>query len=47
MLKHISEQANKVADALNRKSLVVKEGKIQVLGFEFMKELYEKDFDFQ
>ena len=47
MLKHISGQANKVADALSRRSLVVQEGKIQVLGFKFMKELYDQDFDFQ
>ena len=47
MLKHISGEANKVADALNRKSLVFQEGKIQVLGLKFMKELYEQDSDFQ
>ena len=46
LFKHISGQANKVIDALGRRSLVVQEGKIQVLGFKFMKELYEKDFDF-
>ena len=41
VLKHISGQDNKVVDALNRRNLVVQEGKIQVLGFEFMKELYD------
>ena len=46
MLKHISGQANKVVDALSKRILVVQEGKIQVLGFKFMKELYEQDSDF-
>ena len=40
VINHISGQANKVIDALSGRSLVVQEGKIQVLGFEFMKELY-------
>lgn len=47
VLKHISGQANKIADALNRRSLVFQEGKIQVLGFEFMEELYDQDSYFQ
>ena len=47
VLKHISGQANKVADAINRRILVVQKGKIQVLGFEFMKELYDQDSNFQ
>ena len=46
MLKHVSGQAKKIADSLSRISVVVQEGKIQVLGFEFMKELYEQDSDF-
>ena len=46
MLKHISGQGNEVIDALNRRILVAQEGKIQVLGFEFMKELYYQDSDF-
>ena len=46
VLKHIHGQDNKVVDALSRIILVVQEGKIQVLGFEFMKELYDQDFDF-
>ena len=40
-------QANKTADALSRRNLVVQEGKIQVLGFEFMKAFYDQDSDFQ
>ena len=47
MLKHISGQVNKVADSLKRRILVVQEGKIQVFGFKFMKELYDQDSDFQ
>ena len=47
VIRHISGQANKVADALSRINLVVQESKIQVLGFEFMKELYHQGSDFQ
>ena len=47
VIKHISGQSNKVADALNRISLVIQECKVQILGFEFMKELYAQDSDFQ
>ena len=47
VIKHISGQANKVADALSRINLVVQEGKIQILEFEFMKELYDQDSYFQ
>ena len=47
VIKHISVQANKVVDALSKRNLVVQEGKIQVLGFEFMKRLYDQDSDFQ
>ena len=46
VLKHINGQANKVADALSGRILVVQEGDIQVMGFKFM-ELYEQDSDFQ
>ena len=37
VLKHIIGQANKVADALSRKSILVQESQIQVLGFDFLK----------
>ena len=47
MIKHISGQANKVSYALSKRNLVVQEGKIQVLRFEFMKDLYDQDSDFQ
>ena len=47
VLKHISGQANKVVDALSRKSILVQENQIQVLGFDFLKELYKIDLDFK
>lgn len=47
VLKHITGQSNKVADALSRKSIFVQESQIQVLGFDFLKELYEKNLDFK
>ena len=47
VIKHISGQANKVADVLNRRSLVIQECKVHILGFEFMKELYAQDSNFQ
>ena len=47
VLKHISGQSNKVADALSRRLLIVQENQIQVLGFEHLRDLYETDLDFQ
>jgi len=47
VLKHISGQANKVADALSRRNLILQESMIQVLGFEHLKDLYEADADFK
>ena len=47
VIKQISGQANKVVDVLSRRSLVIQECKVQILGFEFMKELYAQDSDFQ
>ena len=46
VLKHISGQANKIVDALSRRNLIIQEGNIQILGFEFMKAMYETDLDF-
>ena len=40
VIKHISGKANKVADALNRRSLVIQEWKVQILGFYIMTKLY-------
>lgn len=47
VLKHISGQANKVADALNIRVLLLQESTIRVLGFEHLKELYQTDADFK
>ena len=47
VIKHVSGKANKVADALSRKSLMVQESQIQVLGFDFLKDLYKSDLDFK
>lgn len=46
-MKHITSQSKKVAVALRRKSILVQESQIKVLGFDFLKELYEKDLDFK
>ena len=47
VIKHVSGKANKVADALSKKSLMVQESQIQVLGFDFLKDLYKSDLDFK
>ena len=47
VLKHISGQSNKVADALSRRNLLIQESQIQVLGFDFLKELYKDDLEFK
>ena len=47
VLKHISGQANKVADALSRRTLLLQESTMQVLGFEHLRELYQTDADFK
>ena len=47
VIKNISGQANKVVDALSKRSLVIQESKNQILGLEFMKELYAQDSNFQ
>ena len=45
--KHISGQSNQVVDALSRRSIIIQENQVQVLGFEYLKDLYEIDSDFQ
>jgi hypothetical protein len=45
--KHIVGTANKVADALNRRSLIVHEFQVETLGFEHLKEMYREDADFK
>ena len=47
VLKHISGQSNWVADALSRRHLIVQENQVQVLGFEYLRDLYETGNEFQ
>eukprot|EP00253_Pinus_taeda_P029193 PITA_29193 len=47
VLKHITGQSNKVAHALSRRNVLLQESQIQVVGFDFLKELYENDSDFK
>ena len=45
--KHISGTANKVADALRSKCLLMQELKVRTLGFENLKDMYRDDPDFK
>ena len=47
VLKHISGQSNRVVDALSRRNLIIQENQVQVLGFEYLRDLYETDSDFK
>jgi hypothetical protein len=47
VIKHISGTANKVADALCRKCLLMQEFKVKTLGFDNFKEMYRDDPDFK
>jgi hypothetical protein len=47
VIKHISGTANKVADALSRKSLLLQEFKVRMLGFDDLKDMYADDSDFK
>jgi hypothetical protein len=46
VIKHISGTANKVADALSRKCLLLQEFRVKTLGFENMKDMYARYVDF-
>jgi hypothetical protein len=46
VIKHISGTANKVADALSRKCLLLQEFRIKTLGFENLKDMDAGDADF-
>jgi hypothetical protein len=47
VIKHISGTANKVADALSRKCLLLQEFKFRTLGFDDLKDMYADDLDFK
>ena len=47
VIKHIARTANKVADALSIRSLIVQEFQVETLGFEQLKEMYKEDADFK
>ena len=46
-IKHIAGNANKVADALNRRCLILQEVQVETLGFEHLKYMYCDDTDFK
>jgi hypothetical protein len=46
VIKHISGTANKVANALNRKFLLLQEFQVKTLGFENLRDIYAEDADF-
>ena len=47
VIKHISRSANKVADALSRRSLVIQEFQVKTLGFEHLKEMYQENIKWE
>ena len=47
VIKHISGQSNKVADALSIVDLILQEFQVNVVGFDELKEMYKDDQDFK
>jgi hypothetical protein len=46
VIKHIAGNANKVADALSRRCLILQELQVKTLRFEHLKDMYCDDIDF-
>jgi hypothetical protein len=42
VIKHISGSANKFADALSMRCLILQEFQVETLGFEHLKEMYKE-----
>jgi hypothetical protein len=47
VIKHIAGTANKVADALSRKCLLLQEFRVKTLGFDDLRNMYVDDQDFK
>ena len=47
VLKHISGKTNKVVDALSRRCLIMQESQLHILGFDYLKDLYDIDAYFK
>jgi hypothetical protein len=47
VIKHIFGTANKVADALSMKCLILQEFRVKTLGFDNLKDVYNDDADFK
>jgi hypothetical protein len=47
IIKHISGTANKVADALSKKCLLMQEFRVKTLDFDNLKDMYRDDPDFK
>jgi hypothetical protein len=47
VIKHISGTANKFANALSRRCLIMQEFQVETLGFEHLKEMYGEDAYFK
>jgi hypothetical protein len=47
VIKHISGSANKVADDLSRRCLILQEFQVETLGFEHLNDMYQEDPNFK